>query len=404
MSRTAKDYIPYLFKRLLEFLSPEKSGSLNKQIKIKEVSVDVQERFSRKILVNTEDLIPLATGGFAVKMSCESTSSLVLIGSKIKSEEFKDLSDDAFKYSEVFDEALFLILAKEFEQYLNIKSQVSAEYIEDVLDIISVPNYKGHAVEEFSNFYDPVYVVNIASDSILADNDTMGLVIELSRFVPSLLHCQDMKFINLINGLSKSKYIDKSMLYESLTSFYSKHAFLDIYRCLEKLFYFSWMYLLSQNLSQNFLKDYSNLNLNLDELKNICEKNLSWQSKEDQSIIKLFQLVLVNEDGSIDENSFKKIYNESIFSNLDNLVDQEEINSDQEENINKKRKKSDRKASLLARNIYMYRNSLVHHEDKEHKEKVKKLSDKEWQVLANSVAYFLLAFIQKFDNTLEEQS
>lgn len=404
MSRNAKDYIPYLFKRLLEFLSPEKSGSLNKQIKIKEVSVDVQERFSRKILVNTEDLIPLATGGFAVKMSCESTSSLVLIGSKIKSEEFKDLSDDAFKYSEVFDEALFLILAKEFEQYLNIKSQVSAEYIEDVLDIISVPNYKGHAVEEFSNFYDPVYVVNIASDSILADNDTMGLVIELSRFVPSLLHCQDMKFINLINGLSKSKYIDKSMLYESLTSFYSKHAFLDIYRCLEKLFYFSWMYLLSQNLSQNFLKDYSNLNLNLDELKNICEKNLSWQSKEDQSIIKLFQLVLVNEDGSIDENSFKKIYNESIFSNLDNLVDQEEINSDQEENINKKRKKSDRKASLLARNIYMYRNSLVHHEDKEHKEKVKKLSDKEWQVLANSVAYFLLAFIQKFDNTLEEQS
>ena len=281
MSRNAKDYIPYLFKRLLEFLSPEKSGSLNKQIKIKEVSVDVQERFSRKILVNTEDLIPLATGGFAVKMSCESTSSLVLIGSKIKSEEFKDLSDDAFKYSEVFDEALFLILAKEFEQYLNIKSQVSAEYIEDVLDIISVPNYKGHAVEEFSNFYDPVYVVNIASDSILADNDTMGLVIELSRFVPSLLHCQDMKFINLINGLSKSKYIDKSMLYESLTSFYSKHAFLDIYRCLEKLFYFSWMYLLSQNLSQNFLKDYSNLNLNLDELKNICEKNLSWQSKED---------------------------------------------------------------------------------------------------------------------------
>ena len=113
---------------------------------------------------------------------------------------------------------------------------------------------------------------------------------------------------------------------------------------------------------------------------------------------------MVNEDGSIDENSFKKIYNESIFSNLDNLVDQEEINSDQEENINKKRKKSDRKASLLARNIYMYRNSLVHHEDKEHKEKVKKLSDKEWQVLANSVAYFLLAFIQKFDNTLEEQS
>ena len=399
MSRTAKDYIPYLFKRLLEFLSPEKSGSLNKQIKIKEVSVDVQERFSRKILVNTEDLIPLATGGFAVKMSCESTSSLVLIGSKIKSEEFKDLSDDAFKYSEVFDDALFLILSKEFEQYLNIKSQVSTEYIENVLDIVSDPNYEGHTVEEFSNFYDPVYVVNIASDSILADNDTMGLVIELSRFVPSLLHCQDMDFINLINGLSKSKHIvDRPMLYDSLTSFYSRHAFLDIYRCLEKLFYFSWMY----SLRQEFLKNYSNFTLKLDELKNICEENLLWKSKENQSIVELFKLVLLNEDGSLDEDNFDKIYNESIFdleTTSNNLVDEQEASNKEKKDLT-----PNKQVESLANKVYMYRNSLVHHEDKKHKDKVKKLSDKEWQVLANSVAYFLLAFIQKFDNTLEEQS
>lgn len=399
MSRTAKDYIPYLFKRLLEFLSPEKSGSLNKQIKIKEVSVDVQERFSKKILVNTEDLIPLATGGFAVKMSCESTSSLVLIGSKIKSEEFKDLSDDAFKYSEVFDDALFLILSKEFEQYLNIKSQVSTEYIENVLDIVSDPNYEGHTVEEFSNFYDPVYVVNIASDSILTDNDTMGLVIELSRFVPSLLHCQDMEFINLINGLSKSKHIvDRPMLYDSLTSFYSRHAFLDIYRCLEKLFYFSWMY----SLRQEFLKNYSNFTLKLDELKNICEENLLWKSKENQSIVELFKLVLLNEDGSLDADNFDKIYDESIFdleTTLNNLVDEQEASNKEKKDLT-----PNKQVESLANKVYMYRNSLVHHEDKKYKDKVKKLSDKEWQVLANSVAYFLLAFIQKFDNTLEEQS
>ena len=399
MSRNSTEYTPYLFGRLLKFLSQEKSESLNKQIKIKEVSVDVQERFSRKILVNTEDLIPLATGGFAVKMSCESTSSLVLIGSKIKSEEFKDLSDDAFKYSEVFDDALFLILSKEFEQYLNIKSQVSTEYIENVLDIVSDPNYEGHTVEEFSNFYDPVYVVNIASDSILADNDTMGLVIELSRFVPSLLHCQDMDFINLINGLSKSKHIvDRPMLYDSLTSFYSRHAFLDIYRCLEKLFYFSWMY----SLRQEFLKNYSNFTLKLDELKNICEENLLWKSKENQSIVELFKLVLLNEDGSLDEDNFDKIYNESIFdleTTSNNLVDEQEASNKEKKDLT-----PNKQVESLANKVYMYRNSLVHHEDKKYKDKVKKLSDKEWQVLANSVAYFLLAFIQKFDNTLEEQS
>ena len=46
----------------------------------------------------------------------------------------------------------------------------------------------------------------------------------------------------------------------------------------------------------------------------------------------------------------------------------------------------------------MYRNSLVHHEDKEFRKGVRKLSDIEWQQLTNSVAYFLLAFIQKFDD------
>ena len=404
MSRNSTEYTPYLFGRLLKFLSQEKSESLNKQIKIKEVSKDVRKRFSKEILINTKDLIPLATGGFAVKMSCESTSSLVtsslvLIGSKIKLEDLKDLSNDAFKYNEVFDDALFLILSKEFEQYLKIKPQVSPEYVEDVLDIVSDPNYEGHTVEDFSNFYDPVYVVNIASDSILADNDTMELVIELSRLVPSLLHCQDEEFIKLINGLSKSKHIvDRPMLYDSLTSFYSRHAFLDIYRCLEKLYYFPWMY----SLRQKFLKNYSNFTLELDKLKNICEENLLWKSREDQSIVALFKLVLLNEDGSLDEDNFDKIYNESIFdleTTSNNLADEQEASNKEKKDLT-----PNTQVQSLANKVYMYRNSLVHHEDKKHKDKVKKLSDKEWQVLANSVAYFLLAFIQKFDNTLEEQS
>ena len=180
------------------------------------------------------------------------------------------------------------------------------------------------------------------------------------------------------------------MLYDSLISFYSKHAFLDIYRCLEKLFYFAEVYL----LRQEFLKNYSNFTLEIKKLKSIlCESKLSWNRTEKVSITKLFQLVLRNEDGSLDENNFNKIYKESIFGDLNGilkgLVDEIAM--------------TNKKAEYLASGVYKYRNSLVHHEDKEYK-KVKKLSAQEWQILANSVAYFLLAFIQKFDNTLEEQS
>lgn len=377
MSRTAKHYIPYLYKRLLEFLSPEKSRSLNKQIKTKAVSGDVCERFSKKIQINPEDLIPLATGGFAVKMSCESTISLVLIGSKIKSEEFEHIPLKYFEYIEDFDEALFLILVKDFEQYLNINSRFRAEHIENILDIALEPDYKGHSVKDFYNFYDPIYVVNIASNHILVDEDARGLVIELSSFIPSLLHCKDKEFIDLIKRLSRSKYIDRAMLYDSLTSFYSRHAFLDIYRCLEKLFYFSGVYL----LRQEFLKSYSDFNLELDKLKDICESSLLWKRTEKESIVKLFKLVLCNNDGSFDENNFHKIYIKSIFGDLD----YEQL-------------APEKKAEFLASKIYMYRNSLVHHEDKEFRKGVRKLSDIEWQQLTNSVAYFLLAFIQKFDD------
>ena len=85
------------------------------------------------------------------------------------------------------------------------------------------------------------------------------------------------------------------MLYDSLTSFYSRHAFLDIYRCLEKLFYFSGVYL----LRQEFLKSYSDFNLELDKLKDICESSLLWKRTEKESIVKLFKLVLCNNDGSL---------------------------------------------------------------------------------------------------------
>lgn len=402
MSRNAQEYIDCLFKRLLAHtrFSPEKSASLSIDLKTKDAPSDVQSRFREiKFSEITDpnkdegkdtiiDLIPLATGGIAVKMSYKHTKSLVLIGSQIKSEELKNIPLDIFEYDESPDLALFLILNKEFEQYFHIKSQVSPENIENILDIVS-DSYEGHSVEDVSDFYDSVYTLNINSDSVLTNNTT-ELVIELSRFVPSLLHCKDIEFINLINRLSKSEYIDKPMLYDSLISFYSKHAFLDIYRCLEKLFYFAEVYL----LRQEFLKNYSNFTLEIKKLKSIlCESKLSWNRTEKVSITKLFQLVLRNEDGSLDENNFNKIYKESIFGDLNGilkgLVDEIAM--------------TNKKAEYLASGVYKYRNSLVHHEDKEYK-KVKKLSAQEWQILANSVAYFLLAFIQKFDNTLEEQS
>ena len=391
MSRNASEYIPHLFDQLLKFTGKEQK--LTGKLKSEHIkSEEIQNNFSNNIILDKNLIAPLATGGVVIDMKCNDTHSLVLIGSRVELSDLNGLSSsDNFSYNDTFNPALFLILTKDFKSYIKVGSIYQIEKkddIENFLDIID-DEYSGHSIEDISKYYEPIYIIDIKPNSVLKDQDFISLIISLSIEIPSLLHCKNREFIESVRKISdtENKYtedkyiIDAEMLYQSLTSFYSRHAFLDIYRCLEKLFYFPETYRLHQELKNK----NSSFIIELYDLKNICEESISWRRTEKDSITKLFELVFCQ---NID--IFDKIYNEII---LGKLPDESNEDPSDEDSILKNKKI---KAKFIAEKIYMYRNSLVHHEDKEFKNNVKKLSESDWQTLANGIAIFLLEFKSRF--------
>ena len=391
MSRSANEYIPHLFDQLLKFTGKEQE--LTGKLKSEHIqSEEILNNFSNNIILDKNLIAPLATGGVVIDMKCNDTHSLVLIGSRVELSDLNRLlSSDNFSYNETFNPALFLILTKDFKPYIKVGSIYQIEKrddIENFLDIID-EEYRGHSIEDISKYYEPIYIIDIKPNSVLKDQDFISLIISLSIEIPSLLHCKNREFIESVRKISETgnkytddKYIiDAEMLYQSLTSFYSRHAFLDIYRCLEKLFYFPETYRLHQELKNK----NSSFIIELYDLKNICEENISWRRIEKDSITKLFELVFCQ---NID--IFDKIYNEIIFGEF---TDESNKDPSDEDSILKIKKT---KAKFIAEKIYMYRNALVHHEDKEFKNSVKKLNESDWQTLANGIAIFLLEFKSHF--------
>lgn len=391
MSRSANEYIPHLFDQLLKFTGKEQE--LTGKLKSEHIqSEEILNNFSNNIILDKNLIAPLATGGVVIDMKCNDTHSLVLIGSRVELSDLNRLlSSDNFSYNETFNPALFLILTKDFKPYIKVGSIYQIEKrddIENFLDIID-EEYRGHSIEDISKYYEPIYIIDIKPNSVLKDQDFISLIISLSIEIPSLLHCKNREFIESVRKISETgnkytddKYIiDAEMLYQSLTSFYSRHAFLDIYRCLEKLFYFPETYRLHQELKNK----NSSFIIELYDLKNICEENISWRRIEKDSITKLFELVFCQNIGIFD-----KIYNEIIFGEF---TDESNKDPSDEDSILKIKKT---KAKFIAEKIYMYRNALVHHEDKEFKNSVKKLNESDWQTLANGIAIFLLEFKSHF--------
>lgn len=390
MSRNASEYIPHLFEQLLKFTGKEKE--LTGKLKSEHIeSEEIRKNFSSNIIIDRNLIAPLATGGVVIDMKCNDTHSLVLIGSRVGLSDLNGLSSsDNFSYNETFNPALFLILTKDFKPYIKVGSIYQTEKkndIENFLDIID-EEYRGHSIEDISKYYEPIYIVDIKPNSVLKDQDFISLIISLSIEIPSLLHCKNKEFLEAVRKISdiENKYteekyiIDAEMLYQSLTSFYSRHAFLDIYRCLEKLFYFPETYRLHQELKK---KNFSFI-IELHDLKNICEESISWKRIEKESITKLFELVFCQ---NID--IFDRIYSESSEKIFGRLSDEPYEKSDDEDEVLKSKKI---KAKFIAEKIYMYRNSLVHHEDKEFRNNVQELSEDDWQTLANGIAIFLLEF------------
>ncbi|MBN6074377.1 hypothetical protein HYE60_03745 [Aggregatibacter actinomycetemcomitans] len=381
MSIKIDPYIKAAFSSFLEIYT----GDPNRlSLKTKRVE-DKYIKFFQELELDKDNEILLPKGGIAISYSYNGDINIVLLGTSIIEKDLNQFKDSNFCYME--DEgknpALFLHLAKEFPSHLKLKKENSSEaQVSNILErSIEGDGYEFDILDIIS-YHNDIYVFNILNESTLAPQNLEEIIILLLIAFPSLLHSGDIEYLEIIKSIidseisNNTKYVDLGMMLQSISAYYRRHTFLDIYRCLEKLFYFPEIYELSNKINTNEEK-----RLDVLTLKSICSESLSWRPTEKDCIIKLLKVIFLDKELSFYDEASRKLCRDFFSKKIEKT--NTEINDNQ-------------MVEEIAKYIYKYRNSLVHHEDKEYKNTIKKLTEEEWQQIACFIANTLLRFSVKF--------
>ncbi len=202
------------------------------------------------------------------------------------------------------DSGWFTTIISEME--VNIAPGVSAYEVADILNdrYRGAPStYEGHHFSDIARFFIPVSVFDISSALQFEEND-------LHRIAGTFL-CAQQELLNLDIPQDLIKEYEKLFvegpdnlpfeeLLDSLTSLRWKDAFLDVYRCIERLFPYS--YIQSLHIKTATTKP-------LEELIGIVEDVLGWKAKEDLALDTIFSAC-----GHSEESLFRNV-KKNLFGN-----------------------------------------------------------------------------------------
>jgi|GEM_PF-1870393 len=255
------------------------------------------------------------------------------------------------------DQSTFMFLCHELKGFYSIKSQFRRK--EESLNVIDVVDdyYTGHSFRDLYEFYEQVYIFEIPHDNSLYGEAISAYGFDLcSNFSGARAANITKKMNDVLWQLGRYSSISKDSLFQCLTATQSRHSFIELYRCLESIYYFPWIL---------ELRDAGSLNVPIAALKAHCRASLNWREREEPSIMKIFGLVNPDEETKKIEKSIK------IFK--------------------KHTKNKTFKRDSIGREIYQLRNSLVHHENYEKPERVI-ISSREWEDISLYLSKILLKF------------
>lgn len=146
--------------------------------------------------------------------------------------------------------------------------------------------YIGHDLSELQDFFEPVVFFEILPDSVYRSR----LVNEVAYYVASysleLINPKLEPFLAEFRSLlSHDGSFMKQNIFWSMTSTHYKHAFLELYRCIESV------YTLPRALS---LKSKTGLTLAGHLVAKICIEELGWRRKEEDSLFRVLSLMPVS--------------------------------------------------------------------------------------------------------------
>ena len=240
------------------------------------IATSPDEKDWLKHLIITEKINILPTVRACI-VEYANTMYFVLIG--LKTNQF--VCDNTILESEPINAGLLTaLLAEEFVDF-NINFN-TLEFYDNMVFQHQDTSYKGHDYTEFLDYLQPIEFFKIPLGSVLIKGD-------LNRILCFVFSANRQNIIlnfesNLLETISElslvgSDKIAYGLLLNSLLSTNYKHAFLELYRLIERLF------------PINYLKEFHskvNTELTFLEFTATLETITSWRPKEDEAIDKIF--------------------------------------------------------------------------------------------------------------------
>lgn len=282
MSRSMKKANQYIFKVLAEFLEEQNiERPIFADAKRCIETDDREKEWLQKLTVqNTQIILPTFT---TASFEFEENKYFVTIGSMSQL-----LTEPEIIQEEELNGGMITALI--FELQIPVKQ--SARALEIVDEIFYEPDEEitKYRYDKVSQFFEPIFVYRVQDECpfIESINNTSTVnIVRLSGFyltkhrqIISLRFEKETIFIFERLFLEGANNIPFDNLVFSLVSVYWRYSFLDVYRCIERLFSLSFL----EELHQDLGIDNS---LSLLQFSAKIEKYIGWRAEESKAINKL---------------------------------------------------------------------------------------------------------------------
>lgn len=208
---------------------------------------------------------------------------------------------------EEFNVGMLLLTFDKKEYYLKLDKRYSSEELEEKIDIMSQENYESHDFNDIEKFFGEICAYKILEDCPFVFNneeennqsnkeDVQKNSIDriLALMIVEKLKVNNNSFFS-IQTLEEYErliwrdveYFPYSNILWSLLHNKETNIFLELYRIVEKLYPYAYMYRLKDDLGK-FIKGEGCLNIDLFELKNKVQ-DINWKHKEEDAINRIFE-------------------------------------------------------------------------------------------------------------------
>ena len=356
-------YVESIFKPIIDKAMLGSSSSLLRTCDLSKEVIREQNKLIKSFVISESGPIEIHNSNFIVRFKsngdvylCVSVDNIPDIDKKFMIEAL--IADELEIVP--FEIGFFMSFCYLLSHIFTIKTGIDENGLNEALGLgvrEVEKEYTGHTFDELIQLYKEVVVFKIPADSIYNDKSDWYVVAKFAACYAGFRSSAiSSDIVDVAKKLLDVDHLNPENLYLSLTSSHWKHSFLEIYRCLEAIYYLPWMLELKRECQSPH---------NAFKLAAICNKTVLWHEKERDSIMALFALLPHTEISHINLRVAKAL------TGVSTPIDPKSM-------------------KLLGDRIYNIRNQCVHQEDYEVIVKLN-ITSNCWPVLTlllYSVAYY----------------